>query len=128
MSRTVFVRFLILAAAMAALAALAGYFLASRAGAGRAALIGCLIALAGSIAGALPVLAAYERPHHDRLPAIFIAMAVRLCVVVVLALAVAAFGLLPVRPLLVWAAICHAALLVPDSLLAIRLVARETAD
>ena len=130
MSRTVFLRFLTIAIPMAVAVALAGFTLAGRdsAEAGRAAMIGCLIALVGSAAGALPVLAAHERSHQDRLPAIFVAMAVRLGAVVALALAVIAVGQLPMRPFLVWAGVCHAALLVPDSWLAIRLVARDPGD
>lgn len=130
MSRTVFVRFLTIVALLAGLIAYAGYHLAGRFGAdaSRATIVGCLIALVGSVVGALPALAAQGRPRQERLPAIYLAMAARLGAVVVLALLVAAFGHLPVRPLLISAVICHAALLVPDSLLTIRLVSDKPAD
>lgn len=130
MSRKVFLRFLTIASLTAMAVALAGFALAGRddTGAGQAAMIGCLIALVGSVAGALPVLLARERPQADRLPAIFVAMAVRLGAVVVLALAAVAIARLPMRPFLVWVGVAHAALLVPDSWLAIRLVAGEAGE
>lgn len=119
---TVFVQFLITVAVLGAVVPLigCGYRGPHDPAAMAAIWIGAAVSLLGSLAGAVPLRKAYGRPAPDRLPAIFVAMGVRVGTVLVLAAVVAASGRWPLRPLLVWVAIMHAVLLIPDSLLAVR--------
>lgn len=77
---------------------------------------GCAVALAGSLAGALPVLAAVARGGARRPQAVAgWAMALRFGATVAGALTVALGSGLPRRPLLLWVALGYAALLVVET-------------
>ena len=54
-----------------------------------------------------------------------IAMVVRLGIAIVLGVGVALSGMVPQKPLLIWVATSHAAFLVPDTLLSIKVLARQ---
>lgn len=74
----------------------------------------------------VPVLTARRREYVDMLPVAFGAMAVRLGVVVVLGGALTATGLVAPKPLWIWAAIGHAVLMIPDTLLSIEVLAKRS--
>lgn len=87
--------------------------------------VGCAISVVGSLAGTVPVILARNRPHVEAWSAALAAMGTRLAVVLVLAAALALSGAWPARPLLVWVLVSHAGFLVPDTLLSIKVLARQ---
>lgn len=92
-------------------------------------LAGCAIGLAASLAGAVPVLLARGVETGQATPIAMMAMSVRLVLVIALGLIAAGSGLWAPKPLLVWVVISHAGLLIPDSLLSIKVLAqREPAE
>jgi len=99
----------------------------------RAMVMGCAISLLASVVGSIPMvfgvgseLLARQR-SSGALLALGSSMALRLAVVVVGALAAGLSGRWAVAPLLVWVGISYGALLVPDTLFAVRSIREETA-
>jgi len=91
--------------------------------------LGCTVALVASLAGVLPILSARRFEHVEMVPMAMMATGLRLAVAVVLGVAVALTGWVDPRPLMVWIVIAHGGLLVPDTLLSIRVLSkRELAD
>lgn len=128
----VFLQFLLLAGAVVVLLLAVGFVptrrLAGQAGLS-AMLAGCLVSLVASLVGTVPVLLARRRSHVEMVPAALAATATRLGVVVTLAAAVALSGVVASKPLLLWVVISHAGLLIPDTLLSIKVLSkRELAE
>lgn len=72
-------------------------------------------ALAASIAGTLPVWRSrFQHPSHS-VPVALGAMAIRLLVVLVLGVAIALTGLVPLAAYLIWLAVSHSSLLIADT-------------
>ncbi len=88
-------------------------------------LAGCAIGFAASLVGTVPVMRARNEPHAASWSAAMVAMAVRMAVAIVLGVALALAGSFPAKPLLLWVVISHAALLVPDTLLSIKVLAQQ---
>lgn len=86
---------------------------------------GCAIGVVASLLGSIPVFLAKNKPHLEALTAAMAAMGVRLAIAAVLGVAVAMAGTLPVKPLLIWLVIGHAGLLIPDTMLSIKILARQ---
>lgn len=83
-------------------------------------LAGCGIALVAGIAGAVPIVFG-ERPKGSEGPARALgAMALRLAVVVVLALSAALSGWFELEPLLIWVAIAYLAQLAVETRFALK--------
>ncbi len=76
------------------------------------------VSLVGSVAGTVPLLLSRSRTAAEAMPAVIGSIALRLVLVIALAAAVALSGVFATRPLLVWVALSHAGLLVPDTLYA----------
>jgi hypothetical protein len=76
--------------------------------------VGCLIAVAASAVGGVPIALSGSRAS-SRPQAALLAMAARLVTVLALGLAAAASGRLAIRPLAIWTAISYLAQLVVDS-------------
>lgn len=126
--RKIFGTFLGLVLAVAAALLLLGYGPTRRLAGDEAVpamLAGVAIAAAASLAGALLVFKARHRPLADAWSAAMGVMGARLGIVIVLGAAVALAGAFPVRPLLIWIVISHAGFLVPDTLLSIKVLARQ---
>lgn len=126
--RALYGRFLVSTAVIAIAMPLIGYVPTRRLGGDEAIpamLVGCLVALLASLAGTVPVLLARDRSPVDAVPAMMIAMGVRLGVAVVLGFAVAASGLVPAKPLLYWVVIAHAGLMIPDTHFSIKVLAQR---
>jgi hypothetical protein len=87
--------------------------------------VGCAISVVGSLAGTVPVILARNKPHLEAWSAALAAMGTRLAVVIVLGAAAALAGWWPTKPLLLWVAVSHAGLLVPDTLFSIKVLARQ---
>lgn len=98
-----------------------GYFPTSRL-AGEAGLVamlvGSLLSLIGSLVGIVPFVWFRNRPPGDFVAKAMGAIALRLSVIIALALAVALSGFFANAPLLIWVAISHAGLLVVDTFFA----------
>lgn len=126
--RNHFARFLALLLMAAVLVMVAGFLPTRRLG-GEAALtgmvVGCAIGFLASLAGAASVLSARDRRGPDVVPAAMAAMAVRMGVALVLGIAVALSGLVAPKALLLWVVIAHAAFLVPDTHLSIKLLGQR---
>jgi putative exporter of polyketide antibiotics len=75
------------------------------------------IAILGSWIGALPVLATQNLTGRGSVNVVLGSAALRLAVVVLLALAAALSGAVPRAALLIWVGICYLLLLVTDSFL-----------
>jgi len=113
-----YLRFLAWSVGLVALAFAAGY-LPTRAWvdglARRAMLAGCAIGLLASWLGAVPVALAAAREPKGGQQVVFGAMALRLAVVILLALPAALSGWFARGPLLVWVAISYTVLLAVDT-------------
>lgn len=112
-----FARFAAAAAAVAALIAAVGWVVAPRwggAGAAAAALVACAACFAGSLAGGLVLVTGRSDPQSAAIR-VLAAMGARLVVVVGAVAAAALGGALPLRPLLLWTALCYVALLALDT-------------
>lgn len=81
---------------------------------------GGLLSLAGSLAGTLPFVWFRSHAPTELVPKILGGIALRLSVVISLALAAALSGLFAHAPLLIWVAISHAGLLAADTFYARR--------
>ncbi len=88
-------------------------------------LAGCAISFFASLVGTAPVLRARNEPHVAAWSAAMIAMAVRMGIALMLGVALALAGAFPAKPLLLWVVISHAVLLVPDTLLSIKVLAQQ---
>lgn len=126
--RKIFGQFLGLAAIVAVLLLVLGWAPTRRL-AGEEALpamfVGCAISVVGSLAGTVPVIMARNKPHVEAWSAVLAAMGIRLAIVIVLGAAFAFAGNWPTKPLLVWVALAHVGFLVPDTLLGIKVLARQ---
>lgn len=80
--------------------------------------VGTGISLTASWVGTLPVYLSRHKPSLDSVSAAMGAIAVRLAVAMILALATALSGFFSPSPLLIWIAVGHAALLVADTVFA----------
>lgn len=91
---------------------------------GDGALTAMLVALAvcvfASVVGSLPILGRRGRPLSEAMPAMLGSVALRLAVVLFVGALLAFSRWVTPAPFLLWLAIGHAALLVPDTLLALR--------
>lgn len=116
-----FGRFLGYAAGILALLWVIGYFptlrLAGESGP-IAMVAGSFLSLVGSVVGTMPFVWFRDRQQGDFVARAMGAIALRLSVVIVLALAVALSGFFANAPLLIWVAISHAGLLVADTFFA----------
>lgn len=112
-----FGRYLALVAGILGILWLAGYLPTMRL-AGHdgvlAMIIGSFLSVLGSLAGTMPFLWFRGQPPVQAVSTIMGAIAIRLAVVIFLALAGALSGLLPNAPFLIWVAISHAGLLIAD--------------
>lgn len=81
-------------------------------------MVGGLLAYVASLVGVVPLLVKRGRAPVEKIPAALGAMALRVAVVVVLAVAVVLLSGLDKNPLLLWVAISHFGLLVADTLFA----------
>jgi uncharacterized membrane protein len=81
-------------------------------------LVGTAVSLLASWVGTLPVYLSRHKPSLDSVSAAMGAIAVRLAVAMILALATALSGFFRPAPLLIWIAVGHAALLVADTFFA----------
>ncbi len=88
-------------------------------------LAGCAVGFVASLVGTIPVLLARNDPHVAAWSAAMVAMVTRLGVAIVLGVALAFGGVFAAKPLLLWVVISHGALLVPDTLLSIKVLARR---
>ncbi len=125
---SIFGRFLGLTLLVTAALLLLGHGLTERwagTGALTAMYAGCAVGAAASLAGTVPVLRARKRSHVDALSAAMVAMGVRLGIALGLGIALAMSGVFPTRPLLLWVVVSHAGLLVPDTLLSIKVLAQQ---
>lgn len=116
-----FVRFVALALGVQGLLWLVGYLPTRRLGGEEAIpamLLGGTCALAASLLGALPLFLGRGRPPAEKVGTVLGSIALRLLVVVALALAAVLGGLAAKVPLLVWVAVSHGGLLVVDTLYA----------
>ena len=68
--------------------------------------------------GTVPFVLTRGRPAIDKVPAALGAMALRLAVVLILAVAVVLTGLVAKKALLIWVAVSHFGLLIADTLFA----------
>ncbi|HEV3455301.1 MAG TPA: hypothetical protein VHG32_02015 [Thermoanaerobaculia bacterium] len=120
-----YARFLATAAMVAVAVGAAGYLptlYLSGAAAVPALVVGCLVAVAASAVGGVPI--ALSGPDAASRPqAALLAMAARLLTVLTLGLAAAATGRFATRPLAIWTAISYLAQLVVDSRYAMRAAA-----
>lgn len=87
--------------------------------------VGCAVGVVASLLGAVPVILARNKPHIEAWTAAMGAMAVRLGVAIVAGVGLALAGTWPAKPLLVWVVISHVGLLIPDTLLSIKVLARQ---
>lgn len=87
---------------------------------------GCLVSFVASLVGTLPVLAARNQPHIEAWTAAMIAMVVRLGIVIVLGISLTLGGLFPQKSILLWVVISHAAFLIPDTVLSIKVLAKQS--
>ncbi len=118
MGRSLLLRFLALAVATAGLLMALGYLPTLRWGgetAIPAMLAGCGLSLIASLVGAVPVLWARGQPPMVAVPAAMGSMALRLALVLVMAVAAVLSGWFATKPLLIWVAISHPVLLVIDT-------------
>jgi hypothetical protein len=104
----------LVAGALAAAAAAVGGETGAWPGTAAGAVAGCAVSLAASLAGGLAIALRPPEPRAVAARALT-AMAVRLAAVAALAAVVALSGRVPVRPLLLWTAISHVALLAVDT-------------
>jgi hypothetical protein len=112
-----YARFLAVAAVVAIAVGAIGYLptlYLSGAAAVPALVVGCLVAMAASALGGLPIALAGPQAS-SRQQAALLAMAARLVTVLALGFAAAATGRFAVRPLAIWTAISYLAQLVVDS-------------
>ena len=127
-AKAIFGRFLGLVGLVTTLMMLLGY-LPTRQLAGDAALpamfAGCAIGVVASLIGTVPVYLARNKPHVEAWSSAIVAMAVRLGVVIVLGASLAMSGALPVKPLVIWILISYAGLMIPDTLLSIKILAQQ---
>ena len=113
-----------LSAVVMVLVAAVGYLPTKRMGGSSAVpamLAGCLVSLAASVIGSIPLVVGLHGPARNRANAILLSTALRLAVVLVLALAVALSGWFDRTPLLIWLAISYVLLLLVDTVYAVRL-------
>lgn len=106
-----YLRFLMWAVGVTAVAALVGWLPTRRLGGEEAIpamLAGCAVSLLASALGGVPIALARGASQANRMQALLMAMAVRFAVVVVLALAAVLSGLFLRAPLLIWVAISYA--------------------
>lgn len=126
--KKVFGQFLGFALVVAALLLALGFLPTRRLG-GEAALpamfVGCAVGVVASLVGTIPVLLARNRPHVEAWTAAMVAMGVRLGIAIVLGVGLALSGIWPPKPLLVWVVLSHGGLMVPDTLLGIKVLARQ---
>lgn len=118
-------RFVGLALGAAVAVALIGYLPTRRLGgegASAAMLLGCAVSFSASVVGMLPLLLAPpDLAAPDRTVRSLGSMVLRLGVLVMLGAAAALAGIVPLRPLILWIALSHLALLGVDTLYALRL-------
>ncbi|HVR09389.1 MAG TPA: hypothetical protein VMW75_15175 [Thermoanaerobaculia bacterium] len=112
---------IVVAAAVGAAGTLPTLYLSGAAGV-PALVVGCLVAVAASAVGGVPIALSDPRPA-SRPQAALLAMAARLVTVLALGLAAAATGRLAIRPLAIWTAVSYLAQLVVDSRYAMRAAA-----
>lgn len=113
-------RFVLLALGVLAVVWTLGYLPARRFGDASvvAMFVGGLLALVASLVGTVPFVLRRGRPAVDKVPAALGAIALRLAVVLVLALAAVWSGLVDRKALLIWVVVCHFGLLIADTLFA----------
>lgn len=85
-------------------------------------ILALVVALAASGIGTLPIWAARHGKPQDSVPAQLGAMALRLVSVLVLGAAVALVAQPALQPFFLWLVLAHAALLIPDTFFARRIV------
>jgi hypothetical protein len=125
-----YARFLATAVIVAAAVGGAGYLPTLRLGgaaAVRALVAGCMVAVAASAAGGVPIALAGPEPA-SRPQAALLAMVARLVTVMALGLAAAGSGRFATRPLAIWTVISYFAQLAVDSRYAIRAAAPRRAS
>ena len=118
-----YLRFLAWVAAVTVLITAVGYVPTRHLGgpgAVPALLAGCLVGALGSALGGLVIALRHEGTPADRLNSVLMAMLARLATVVVLGAAAVLSGRLERTALLLWIAISYAALLVVDTMYALR--------
>ncbi len=76
------------------------------------------VSLVSSVAGTVPLLLSRSRTAVEVMPAVIGSIALRLVSVIALAAVVALSAVFAARPLLVWVALSHICLLVPDTIYA----------
>ncbi len=109
---------------LAVIIAAVGYFPTMRLGGSSAVtamLVGCLISLIASVAGAVPVARASCGPVQNLPQVALLSTTLRFLVVLMLALAAALSGWFDTAPLLVWVAISYLVLLAADTVYVVRL-------
>ncbi len=110
--------FVAVCAGAAGLVAAVGYLPTARLAAdgGVAAMFAaCAIVLVAMILGAIPVCAAIPKAPPVRTNAVLLSMALRMMLVLLMALSAALSGLFARTPLLVWVAICYVVCLAVDT-------------
>ena len=118
-------RFLALAVVVTTVMIGIGYFPTKRWGGSEAVaamLAGCAISLAASVVGSFPIIAACRGPAVLLAQAALLSTALRLMVVLVLALSAALSDWFDRVPLLVWVAISYLFLLIADTVYAVHFV------
>ena len=116
-------KLLVLGLVVAALIVALGYLPTKRLGgpgAVSAMLAGCAISLVASIVGSIPIIVASRGPGRQMPTAVMLSTALRLMVVLALALSAALSGWFERAPLLVWVAISYVLLLATDTVFAVR--------
>ena len=78
-------------------------------------LVGGAVGLVASLVGTVPIVLSYGKDPSSKVPAVMGAIATRVGVAIVLALALALSRFWPVEPLLIWVAIAHTGLLIADT-------------
>jgi hypothetical protein len=86
--------------------------------------VGVAVALVASLAGTLPVFWSRHKPPGEAWGAAVGAMGARMAVALGLGCGLALATPLPVKPLLLWVVITHGAMMVPDTMLSIKILAQ----
>ncbi len=121
-------RFLALALGICVAILAAGYLPTLRIGGSEAVpamFAGVAVALVASLAGAVPIFLARDVPTTAAWGPAMGSMGIRLMVALGLGVACALSGLWPVKALLLWVVIGHGAMMVPDTMLSIKILAHE---
>ena len=85
-------------------------------------ILALIVALAASWVGTLPVWVVRKRRPENLVPAQLGAMALRLATILALGVTVSLVARPQLQPFMLWLVIAHAALLIPDTLFARRIV------